>query len=86
MLDDYGYDEEPEDYQQPEPDEYFLEAQKDIKSLYEDDRDGVFYIRQLQVKFEEKYFHWVTNNAVMGLLKTGYLRDLRIPRETGTGK
>ena len=83
MYDD-GFYEEPEDYQHREPDAYFLEAQKEIRGLYEADKDSVYYMRQLQVKFERTYFHWVTNNAVLGLLKMGYLRDIRIPRERGT--
>lgn len=82
-FDDDSY-ESPEDYYERESglDSYFLEAQRDIRELYEKDRESVYYIRQLQVKFEKKYFHWITNNAVIQLM--GYLRDIRIPKEKGT--
>lgn len=86
MIYDDDFYEPPEDYYEPitEPDNYFLQAQEDIKNLYENDREGVYYIRQLQVKFEKKYFHWITNNAIIGLYNMGYLKDLRIPKERGT--
>lgn len=84
MIDDYDFYEESEDYEEYAPDHYFEEAQEEIKSLYEENKENVFYLRQLQVKFEKKYFHWVTNNALLGLLKIGYLKDYRIERERGT--
>jgi len=85
MYEDEFY-ESPEDYYEPvsETDSYFLQAQEDIKKLYEEDKKSVYYIRQIQLKFEKKYFHWITNNAIIGLYKLGYLKDLRIPREKGT--
>jgi hypothetical protein len=82
-YDDFA--EAPEDYYEPStPDNYFLQAQKEISDLYEEDRERVFYIRQIQVKFEKKYYHWITNNAINGLHKMGYLKDIRIPKERGT--
>ena len=84
-MDYDDFPEVPEDYFEPSaPDHYFLQAQQEIRALYENDRDIVFYIRQLQVKFEKKYYHWITNNATIGLFKLGYLKDLRIPKEKGT--
>jgi hypothetical protein len=85
MYEDEFY-ESPEDYSEPisEKDSYFLQAQEDIKKLYEKDRESVYYIRQIQVKLEKKYYHWITNNAIIGLYKMGYLKDVRIPREKGT--
>ena len=78
--------ESPEDYYKPiqETDSYFLQAQEDIKELYEKDRESIYYLRQIQVKFEKKYYHWITNNAIIRLYKLRYLKDLRIPREKGT--
>lgn len=80
-----GFYESPEDYE-PEwrVDSYFLEAQEDIRQLYDENRDSVFYIRQLQVKFGKKYFHWITNNAIIGLYKIKYLKDHRIGKRRGT--
>jgi len=79
------FSEAPEDYYEPSiPDYYFLQAQKEIRELYEGNRESVYYIRQIQVKFEKKYYHWITNNAIIGLYKIGYLKDVRIPKEKGT--
>jgi len=78
----------PEDYYEPEfeytPDSYYTEAQEDLRKLYENDRESVYYVRQLQVKYEKKYYHWITYNALKGLKNVGYLRTERIPKETGT--
>ena len=84
MINEDGFYKSKEDYYEvvSEADSYFLQAQRDIKELYESDRESVFYIRQLQVKFEKKYYHWITNNAIIGLKNIGYLRDLRIKKET----
>lgn len=85
MIHDDDFFKAPEDYYEPSiPDHYFLQAQQDIKSLYEKDRESVYYLRQLQVRFEKKYYHWITNNAVIGLYKLGYLQDMRIPKDKGT--
>lgn len=85
MVDERGYyEEESEDYQPRVADKFFIEAQNEIRALYEADREAVYYIRQMQVKFEKKYFHWVSNNALVGLLKIKYLKDFRIPTEKGT--
>ena len=85
MMDHAEFTEAPEDYFEPStPDHYFLQAQKEIRELYEEDRESVYYIRQIQVKFEKKYYHWITNNAIIGLFKIGYLKDVRIPKEKGT--
>jgi len=84
MINEYDFYEAPEDYE-PEwqPDKYFVNAQEEIRNLFETNRDSIFYIRQLQVKFEKKYFHWITNNAILGLHKIGYLKDYRIKRGRG---
>ena len=85
VMDYDDFLEAPEDYYEPSaPDHYFLQAQQEIRELYEEDRESVYYIRQLQVKFEKKYYHWITNNAILGLHKIGYLKDVRIPKERGT--
>lgn len=84
-MDHDDFSEAAEDYFEPtRPDDYFLQAQKEIRDLYEGDRESVYYIRQIQVKFEKKYYHWITNNAIIGLYKIGYLKDVRIPKEKGT--
>lgn len=85
-IDDSYYDfvEAPEDYEGPGRDSYFDEVQQEIRTIYENDKKSVYYVRQMQIKFEKKYFHWVTYNAMIGLEKIGYLKDIRIPRGKGT--
>lgn len=73
----------PEDYEGSGRDSYFDEVQQKIRELYERDRQSVYYVRQMQIKFEKEYFHWITNNALLGLEKIGYLRDERMEREKG---
>ena len=81
MYEDELY-ESPEDYSEPisKTDNYFIQVQKEIRELYENDRESVYYIRQLQIKFEKEYYHWITNNAIIELYKFGYLRDFRFMR------
>ena len=85
-IKDYYYDfqDAPEDYEESGPDSYFIEAQQQIREIYEKDRQSVYYVRQMQIKFEKDYFHWITYSAMVGLWKLGYLRDFRIEREKGT--
>jgi hypothetical protein len=85
-VDDYYYDfkEAPEDYGESGPDSYFLEVQKKIREIYEKDRQSVYYVRKMQIKFEKEYFHWITYNALVGLQKLGYLKDVRSTKDTGT--
>lgn len=83
-LDDFY--EETEEYKEKfaKTDPYFLQAQKEIRKLYENNMESVYYIRQLQVKLENTYFHWITNNAIKELHRSGFLKDFRIQKERGT--
>ena len=83
--DGYDFFEESEDFNEKvAPDKYFLEVQKEIKELYEKDKEAVYYVRQLQIMFEKYYFHWITYNATVQLKEFGYLKDKIIEREEGT--
>ncbi len=73
-----------EDEEERIPDKYFLEVQKEIKDLYDQDRESVYYLRQLQIKYEKKYFHWITYHAVNELYNFGYLKDFRTAVSKGT--
>lgn len=61
-----------------EPDSYFLQAKETIKKLYDANKEAVFYMRQLQVKFEKEYYHWITRNAITSLAKEGYLKQINM--------
>jgi len=85
-IEDYYNDfvDAPEDYEGAGPDSYFIEVQQKIREIYERDRQSVYYVRQMQIKFEKDYFHWITYNAMIGLKAIGHLTDIPIKRETGT--
>ena len=85
-IKDYYYDftDAPEDYEGTGRDSYFIYAQQQIREIYERDRQSVYYVRQMQIKLEKDYFHWITYNAMVGLREIGYLTDIMIKRETGT--
>jgi len=76
------YDDEDLDYYEDmadngyQPDSYFLAAKEEIADMYEKNKESVYYMRQLQVTFEKKYFHWITRNAVTSLTKEGYLKQI----------
>jgi len=76
-FDDYEYliHEGEEQYK---PDPYFEQAKRDIKHHYESNKDAVYYMRQLQIKFEKQYYHWITRNAITSLTKEGYLKQINI--------
>jgi hypothetical protein len=84
-FDDFDIDYE-EGYEEPgyAPDRYFIEAKKSLKQLFDENKEDVFYLRQLQIKYEKRFFHWITNNAITSLYKDGEIKDLIIPREKGT--
>ncbi len=63
---------------------YFEDAKRDITELYELDRRGVYYIRQLQVRFEEKYFHWITYHVLRYLNDDGDLNIVEREQNDGT--
>jgi hypothetical protein len=82
MADDDDF--EPHEFREPEEDElenlyrvdkYFYAAQADLTALFADNPKKVYFIRQLQVRFEDKYYHWITYNAAIGLLKMGKLKE-----------
>ena len=60
------------------PDPYFLQAREEIKKFFNDNREAVLYMRQLQVKYEKEYYHWITRNGVVSLNKQGYLKQMDV--------
>jgi hypothetical protein len=83
-LDDFP--EEPEEEEVIKTDKYFIEAYEEIKLLYEQNKKSVFFKRQLQVKYENKYFHWITSNALSRLKAEGYVREIEIKKKDGTSR
>jgi hypothetical protein len=46
-------------------------ARARLLAHFEDNPAAVFYSRQLEVMFEQEYFHWVTNRALRRLVEEG---------------
>src|SRR5262245_45563779 len=46
-------------------------ARARLLAHFEDNRESVFYSRQLEVLYEKEYFHWVTNRALKRLVEEG---------------
>lgn len=68
FYDDEFYNADPEDeVEEHSPDPREIEARADLRRLFEEDRERVVFSRQLEVQFEHKYFHWITNRAIRNL-------------------
>jgi hypothetical protein len=44
-----------------------------IRNVYESMPESVFYVRQLEVMLEKRFFHWVTDFAIRDLSNSGFL-------------
>jgi hypothetical protein len=67
-----------------EPDSYTEAAKVAVMGLFAEHPEEVFYSRQLEVRFEDKFFHWVTNRAVRRLVDEGALKVVEVPLGGGT--
>lgn len=45
-------------------DETQLEARDHLRKFFDENREMVFFSRQLEVQNENAYFHWITNRAI----------------------
>ena len=59
------------------------EAAEALRLLFGQERERVFYSRQLEVLHEAKWFHWITNRALRDLIAGGEISDEVRPLETG---
>ena len=73
--DDYdpGDDYEPEPEEWPE-DRAELPATDLLREFFENNREKVFYLRQLCVLFQDRFFHRVTGRAVRNLVDGGQVK------------
>lgn len=67
---DEGYIPEPEG---PPPDHVVDEAKDFLKGFFRENKEKVYYFKQLEVMFEKPFFHWVTARAIKELVDEGYL-------------
>lgn len=60
-------------------DPYIRAAKERLRSLFREQPDGVFYLKQLEVLLERDFFHWVIVSAVNELLAEGSLKSEEVP-------
>ena len=65
------------------PDPQQARARAALEAFFDAHREQVFFSRQLEVRHEDTYFHWVTNRAVRELAEEGVIRHERRPLQTG---
>jgi hypothetical protein len=65
-------------------DETELEARDHLRGFFDQNRERVFFSRQLEVQNENEYFHWITNRAVRNLEKEGLVKSEWRKLSTGT--
>jgi len=70
---DYEPDLDEEDEEARPRDAVIDEAKDEIREFFERERTGVFYKQQLEVIFEDDYFHWITSRALSELAAEGHL-------------
>src|SRR5688572_27495584 len=57
------------DHRPPDPAEQ--RAKKELIEIFESERTRVFFSRQLEIRLERKYFHWITSRALRALEAEG---------------
>ena len=86
-VDEPGWDEEGEWGQEEEEaaeDPYVEAAREALSQLFEEKRREVFYLQQLKVKLEKRFYHWITAKAANQLIGEGLLRAEETPLLEGT--
>ena len=64
-------------------DDFTQKAIKDLKEFFIKHTDEVFYSRQIEIKFEDEYFHWITNRALNELMQEKYINAEKRKLKTG---
>jgi hypothetical protein len=58
-------------------------AREELIRFFGRHSERVFYTKQVEVLFEDRYFHWVTNRAIHTLIDDGYIRTEPAALSTG---
>lgn len=61
------------------PDRTVAEAKPILLRVFEDRPKSVFYQRQLEVWFEDRFFHWITATALHELAQEGKINTALLP-------
>ncbi len=73
----------PNEPQQRPPDLKEHEAREELASFFDKNRENVFFSRQLEVRNERKYFHWITNRALRDLEEQRLIKREKRTLKTG---
>lgn len=65
------------------PDPREESAKQALETFFEANREAVFFSRQIEVQYEEKWYHWITNRALRGLIEDRLLKAETRPLATG---
>jgi hypothetical protein len=65
-------------------DETEVAARDHLRTVFNANRERVFFSRQIEVQNEDDYFHWITNRAIHDLEGEGTIRSEWRPLRTGT--
>jgi len=68
LFDEYEFKEE-----MRKPDPKGIKARKELEGLFDRSKEEVFFSRQLEVWFEDKYYHWVTNRVIREIIASGHM-------------
>lgn len=55
------------------------EAREKLKQFFKENSQDVFYLKQLEVKFEKQFFHWITAKAINELIKENDIKSEEVP-------
>ena len=61
----------------PKSDLYQDAAVVELETFFKNHRDQVFFSRQIEVRYEKDWFHWITNRALRELITRGVIQDER---------
>jgi hypothetical protein len=57
------------------PDPTQARAQEQLEAFFAQSREAVFFSRQIEVRYEDEFFHWITNRALRELIVSESLRS-----------
>lgn len=58
-------------------------ARKELEDFFDKRRENVFFTRQIEILYENTYFHWVTGRAIQDLAESGKIRVEKRSLKTG---
>lgn len=80
-LDFQDYEDILEELEPKAPDWASEQAKTELKAYFDENPGAVFFMKQLCVKHEARFFHWVTGRAVRELVEENFLSDHWEPLE-----